>query len=94
MPRVTDGSPLERTWTPAEIAARHGVSADKVRDWIARGELLALNLADRIDGCKARWRVTREALEAFERARSTKSMQKPTTRRRRRQPNPNVFQFF
>jgi excisionase family DNA binding protein len=53
------------TLTPPEIAERLRVSEDKVRGWILRGELAAVNVADRLGG-RPRWRVSAEALAEFQ----------------------------
>jgi hypothetical protein len=55
--------------TVADAAARYRVSPDKVRAWIARGELAAVNTAAVLCG-KPRWVIMPEALAAFERRRA------------------------
>ena len=57
---------LARSFSVADVAARLAVNQTKVCGWIARGELRAVNVADRPDGQRARWRITPEALAAFE----------------------------
>jgi hypothetical protein len=54
--------------TVADIARRYRVSPDKVRTWIRRGELAAINTADARCG-KPRFVVTADALAAFEQGR-------------------------
>jgi hypothetical protein len=59
-----------RGYTVRDVSRRYRVSPEKVRAWIARGELLAINTASVMCG-KPRWVVTAEALEQFERGRQT-----------------------
>jgi hypothetical protein len=75
--------------TVRDVAARYRVSPDKVRGWIARGELGAVNTASVLCG-KPRWVVTREALTEFERRRAGGSPPKPPRRRRR----PAMIDYF
>jgi excisionase family DNA binding protein len=74
--------------TPPEVARRLRVSADKVRSWIMRGELRAVNVADRVGG-RPRWRIALEAVEEFERRRAALSARPKG--RRRREPLPKDF---
>jgi len=55
--------------TVREVARRYRVGEDKVRGWIHRGELPAINTADHRCG-KPRYVITPEALERFERSRT------------------------
>jgi excisionase family DNA binding protein len=73
-----------RSLTVAEVARRYRVSSEKVRTWIARGELPALNTAD-ARRAKPRWVVTPEALEQFERGRLAATAPPKAMKRRRRQ---------
>jgi hypothetical protein len=68
--------------TVADVAARYRVGADKVRLWIARGELSAINTAAALCG-RPRWVITPEALAAWERSRQAGPPPKPTRRRKR-----------
>ena len=68
-------------FTVADVARRYRVGEDKVRTWIRRGELLAINTATELCG-KPRWVVTPEALLAFERLRVGGPSPKPARRRR------------
>jgi transposase len=69
--------------TVRDVARRLRVGEDKVRSWIARGELRAINTAA-VLCARPRWVVLPEALEEFERRRQGGPA--PKTRRRRRQP--------
>jgi hypothetical protein len=71
--------------TVAELAKRYRVGEDKVRAWIARGELAAINTAAVLCG-KPRWVVTAEALAAFERRRAAPApTPRPARKRKKRQ---------
>jgi transposase len=67
--------------TVAEVAARYRVGEDKVRGWIARGELFAINTAAVLCG-KPRWVILPDALAAFEKRRAGGPTPKPPCRRR------------
>jgi transposase len=73
---------LSRGYTVVEVARRFRVGRDRVREWIVRGELEALDTADPHTG-RPRYVVTAEALERFERSRSA-ARPKPQPRQRRR----------
>jgi hypothetical protein len=70
-----------RGFTVADVAARYRVSPDKVRAWIKKGELSAINTASSLSG-RAQLRITPEALAAFERCRTASPPPKPQRRRR------------
>jgi hypothetical protein len=57
--------PLTCGFTVADVARRFRVGEDKVRGWIRRGELRAVNTAFALCG-RPRWVITPEALAAFE----------------------------
>jgi len=71
-----------------EVAHRLCVKADLVRAWIGRGELVGVNVADRARG-RPRWRIAREELERFIRARQ--SVPAPKIGRRSHQEDEQVF---
>jgi len=75
--------------TIKEIAERLAVTQHTVLAWIRSGELKAMDVS-RTRGGKPQWRVTPEALEAFELARTAT----PTPPRRRRRKKPDVVEFF
>lgn len=70
-----------RGLTTREVARRYRVSEDKVRRWIERRELAAINTAGSLCA-KPRWVITPEALLEFERRRAGGSPPKPQRRRR------------
>src|SRR5262245_9461903 len=55
-------------WTVADLAARWRVSEDKIRAWIRAGELIGINVARTLCG-RPQWRITADAVAAFERRR-------------------------
>jgi len=75
-------SDLTHGLTVADVAKRYRVSPDKVRAWIRRGELAAINTSSAMCG-KPRFVILPEALSAFERGRGAAASPKPPRRRRR-----------
>jgi excisionase family DNA binding protein len=67
--------------TVDDVASRLRVSPDKVRAWIARGELKAVNTSANLCG-KPRWVIPPEALAEFEKRRTGGPPPKPQRRRR------------
>jgi len=82
---------MPQEWlTPPQLAEEIGVHADRVRGWIATGELRAVNLAD--SKARPRWRIHREAIEAFLAGRSNApAADRP---RRRRKSLGSTTEFF
>jgi hypothetical protein len=68
--------------TVADVARRYRVGEDKVRTWIARGELLAINTAMALCG-RPRWVIPADALAGFERRRAGGPPPKQPRRRKR-----------
>jgi hypothetical protein len=62
-PPPADDELPRRGYTPNELARRLRVSPDRVRAWINRGELAAINTADR--GARPRFVVLPDQLAAF-----------------------------
>jgi hypothetical protein len=56
--------------TVRDLARRYRVGEDKVRGWIARGELSAVNTAA-VLCARPRWVITPDALATFERRRAS-----------------------
>jgi hypothetical protein len=73
--------PPRHCYSVADLCARWKVGADKVNGLIRRGELPAVNVATNRSG-RPQWRVTPEAVAAFEAQRSSAPLPKPTKRRR------------
>jgi hypothetical protein len=74
-------------FSPQQLAKRYGVAVDKITRWILAGELAALNLAQRADG-RPRYRITAEAVEAFEQRRAVLC---PPSRPRKKSALPSGF---
>jgi hypothetical protein len=70
--------------TVADVARRYRVGPDKVRAWIDRGELKAVNTAVALCG-RPRWVIPPEALATFELRRAGGPAPKPQRRRRRQE---------
>lgn len=85
----------QETWfTPGEVAASRRLRLAKVLNWIHRGELEAINCADNPSG-RPRWRISIHALEAFDRARSSRLVALPVSRQRARcLQSVEVVEFF
>ena len=79
---------LPEFFSPPEVARLLRVDASAVRTWIVSGELVASNLASR-GTTRPRWRISREALEAFLAGREPR----PAMIRRKRSNN-RVIRFF
>lgn len=67
--------------TVLDVSRRYRVSPDKVRAWIARGELAAVNTAATLCS-KPRWVIMPDALIAFERRRAGVTPKAPRRGRR------------
>jgi excisionase family DNA binding protein len=57
-------------YTVRELCERYGVTVTTVLEWIRRRELTAINVGRRPGARKPRWRITQEALDAFEQRRT------------------------
>ena len=77
--------------TPPEVAGVLGIDVEKIHKWIAAGELLAVNLAER-QGRRPRWKIDPVELSAFLRRRQS---QPPTPRAvSRKKLPPDVPRYF
>jgi excisionase family DNA binding protein len=73
------------------VAERYSVTEHTVLGWIRSGELKAVNVGRRPGGKKPRWRITPEALEAFEALRTPVG---PAPRTSRRRTDAGVIEFY
>jgi hypothetical protein len=81
-PDLDTDAPAARGYTPNELARLLRVSPDRVRGWIQRGELKAVNTATARCG-RPRYVVLPHHLAEFERDRSAGPAPKAIRRRRR-----------
>jgi excisionase family DNA binding protein len=75
--------------TVQDAARRYRVSPDKIRAWIARGELRAINTSTAKCG-RPRFVIPPEALEEFERSRSAG----PAPKAKRRPRRPELVDYW
>lgn len=77
--------------TPPALARRLAVKPEKVRAWILRGELEAVDVSDRAGLGRPRWRISQQAIEKFLARRSAQPPPKPVRRRRRDDDEVDYF---
>lgn len=82
---------MSSTLSVRDLCERYGVTVHTVLGWIRSGELRAVNVGRRLGAKKPRWRITVEALEAFEQARTATP---PPPRARRRKRPAEVIEFY
>ena len=78
------------THSVRDLCERYGVGEHTVLGWIRSGELRAVNVGRRLGAKKPRWRITPEALAAFELLR-TPTAPPPRTRRKKQ---AGVIEFY
>jgi hypothetical protein len=78
------------TYGVKDLCERFAVGEHTVLGWIRRGELRAVNVS-RKPGGRPKWRVTAEALAAFELLRTPAP---PPPRSRRRKKAADVLEFY
>jgi hypothetical protein len=76
-------------YSVADLCRRWRVSPDKIRAFLRKGELVAVNLASNLAG-RPQWRITHESVERFELRRSSAPPPKVPRRRRR----PELVDYF
>ncbi len=79
------------TYGVQNVCDRYAVGEHTVLGWIRRGELKAINVA-RKPGCRPKWRITEEALAAFEAMRTPTPPPAPT--RRKRQQSSDIVDRY
>jgi len=79
-----------KTYGIREIRERYGVGEHTVLGWIRRGELRAIDVSRNQSG-RPKWRITQEALDAFELARTPTP---PVPRARRRKHPAEVIEYY
>ena len=86
------GSPMsDSALTVADVSDRYSVDQHTVLAWIRSGELRAVNVGRRPGSRKPRWRISVEALAAFERSR-TASPPMPIVKHRK--SSADVIAFY
>lgn len=83
-------SVTSRWQTPPQVAEDYGVDPHRVVAWIKSGKLHAINVSDGLQ--RPRYRISPEALVAFELARSAGP--EPKVSRIRRHKPEGVIEFF
>gem|GEM_PF-1821054 len=81
---------MAQTYSVRDICERYAVGEHTVLAWIKRGELKGIDVSRRLGG-KPRWRITAEALAAFEQLRTPTPPMPPVKRNRRR---ADVVEFY
>ncbi|UUO09288.1 helix-turn-helix domain-containing protein [Blastopirellula sp. J2-11] len=81
---------LELHYTPQEVATALQVGVDRIRQFIASGELRAINLA-KAGSSRPQWRIRESDLKSFEELRMNRPPPKIT---RRRKKLPGVIEFY
>jgi excisionase family DNA binding protein len=79
------------TLSVRDVCERYGVGDHTVLQWIRSGELKAFLASRRRDSKRPRWRISAEALAAFELARTPTA---PPPRARRRKRSADVIEFY
>lgn len=80
------------TYSIKDICTRFNVNEHTVLAWIHSGELKAVNVGVSLARKKPRWRITDEALKAFEELRAAATPVAPA--RRRRKSSSDVIEFI
>jgi hypothetical protein len=80
---------LGPTFSPPQLAKHLGCKVERVHNWIRRGELVAINVAD--SSRRPLWRISLDSIEKFEAARSS---QPPAPKPKRRKRQQNVIEFY
>jgi excisionase family DNA binding protein len=78
-------------FTVQDVCDRYGVTVHTVLGWIRSGELRAVNVGRQQRARKPRWRISEEALVAFEQVRATSP---PVPKPRRRKRPADVIEFY
>ena len=78
-------------FTVQDLCERYRVSEGTVLHWLHSGQLEGVHVGRRPGAKKPRWRITQEALEAFE---LTRTPNPPPPRARRRNKPADVIEFY
>ena len=80
----------ERAISVKELCERYDVNEHTILGWIRSGELKAINVGRRQGAKKPRWRITSEAIAAFELSR-TPALHVQRARRRKQSTDTIIF---
>lgn len=81
-------------FTPPQLAASRRLRLGKVLSWIHSGQLAAVNCAENVGG-RPRWRISQQALDAFDAARSNRNqVAAPMARRQRKASTAEITEYF
>ena len=78
------------TFGVKDLCERFAIGEHTILGWIKRGELKAINVS-RKQGGRPKWRITEEALAAFEQLRTPTPTPSQT---RRKKQSTNVIEFY
>jgi hypothetical protein len=87
---VSPAFPQKQIYTVKDLQLRYGVGESTVLAWIHSGELKAINVGVEPGKRRPRWRITAEAVQAFEAGR-TPTPSLPAVRRRKQD---QVIEFY
>ncbi|QDU30293.1 Helix-turn-helix domain protein [Anatilimnocola aggregata] len=73
---------VPRHFTVAQAAELLSVTADRITDWIAAGELTAINIGIKANGGRPTWRISEVELQRFLQCRQSTPVPKVQTKRR------------
>jgi excisionase family DNA binding protein len=82
---------MSSTLSVCDLCQRYSVSEHTVLSWIRSGELRAVNVGRKPGSKKPRWRISEEALAAFEQSRTPTP---PPPRAQRRKRPAGVIKFY
>lgn len=82
---------MSSTLSVRDLCDRYGVGEHTVLGWIRSGELRAINVGRKQGAKKPRWRITEEALQAWELLRTPPP---PLPRAPRRKRPEGVIEFY
>jgi excisionase family DNA binding protein len=83
---------MGKTLSVRDLCERYEVSEHTVLSWIHSGELRAVNVGRRPGAKRPRWRISHQALEQFELARTPTPP--PPRARRRKRAESGVIEFY
>jgi hypothetical protein len=78
------------SFTARSLAAYWKVSVNKIRKWLASGQLVGVNLATNPAG-RPQWRITAASVEAFEARRTSAPTPRPARRRQKRSQQVDFY---